>query len=239
MKYQNVVQGEFLDRPNRFIAHVHIDGTPSDAIETVHVKNTGRCKELLVPGARVVLTDEWVNNPSRKTRYDLITVYKPNIGWINIDSQVPNKLVMDWLQSEEHLRQFLFPDITYIKPEYKYGDSRVDFYLETRGKKALIEVKGCTLEVDNVGYFPDAPTERGAKHLRELKGALAEGYQSYIAFVIAMPGSSEVRPNMATDPKFTTAYEEALRNGVKVLFLMCNVTPDEIVITKALLGSGE
>ena len=153
MKYSKVVKGIFENRPNRFIAHVWIDGV----LETVHVKNTGRCKELLLPGATVILED--CNNPNRKTRYDLIAVYKEGLGLINMDSQAPNKVVAEWLATQ---------DYDYVKPEYKYGNSRVDFYMEKNGEKYLMEVKGCTLEIAGMGYFPDAPTERGIKHLREL-----------------------------------------------------------------------
>ena len=234
MKYQGIVQGDFIDRPNRFIAHVHIDGTSEDSIETVHVKNTGRCKELLIPGARVVLADGWITNPNRKTRYDLITVDKPGIGWINIDSQVPNKVVMEWLKSNSKEKENLFPDITLIKPEYKYGESRVDFFLEMQDRKALIEVKGCTLEVDGVGYFPDAPTTRGVKHLHELTGAIDDGYDSYIAFVIAMPGINKVVPNGVTDPEFEKAFNNAIANKVGILYFLCDVKSDEISCVKVL-----
>ena len=153
MNYNKTIQGKFVSRPNRFIAQVEIEGK----LETVHVKNTGRCKELLLPGAEVVLED--CENPNRKTRYDLISVYKENFGWINMDSQAPNKVALEWLKRL---------DFDYIKPEYKYGDSRIDFYMEKGESKYLMEVKGCTLEVDGIGYFPDAPTERGVKHIREL-----------------------------------------------------------------------
>lgn len=232
MQYLNTIQGTFIDRPNRFIAHVHIDGTPSDQVETVHVKNTGRCKELLIPGAKVILVDEWANGKTtRKTQYDLITVYKESLGWINIDSQVPNKVVMEWLQSDG---ESVFGPITKVKPEYTFGESRVDYYLETTDRKVLIEVKGCTLEVDGVGYFPDAPTTRGVKHLNELKGALAKGYDSYIAFVIAMPGINRVEPNSQTDMDFTNAYKDAISAGVKVLYFLCDVTENGIICKNCL-----
>lgn len=236
MIYPHITEATFIDRPNRFIAHVHVDGTPDDEVETVHVKNTGRCRELLIPGCRVVLSDEWINNPNRKTRYDLITVYKPTLGWINIDSQVPNKVMREWLESGHESVQKIFPDITYIKPEYTYGDSRVDFYLEANDTKVLVEVKGCTLEVDGVGYFPDAPTERGAKHLRELQGAVAKGFDSYIAFVIAMPGVESVYPNETTDPRFAKAFAQAKASGVKVLFLLCDVFENEIKFKNAVVS---
>ena len=151
MKYQNTIKGRFLERPNRFIAYVDVEGNT----ETVHVKNTGRCKELLLPGREVVL--EISDNPNRKTKYDLIAVYKKGLGWVNIDSQAPNAVVKEWLESD----QSGFEGITFLKPEYNFGNSRVDFYLECGQRKILMEVKGCTLEIDKIGYFPDAPTERG------------------------------------------------------------------------------
>lgn len=220
MIYENTVIGEFIERPNRFIAKVNLN----NEIETVHVKNTGRCKELLLPGARVVLQKS--DNPARKTLYDLIAVYKESLGWVNIDSQVPNKLVYEWLTEGRSP----FEGITYLKPECTYGKSRVDFYLECGERKVFIEVKGCTLEIGGEGFFPDAPTERGAKHLNELKKAVSEGYESYIAFVIAMPGVAKVSPNVLTDPGFTQSYNEAVENGVGVFMLQCEVEPDRIRI---------
>ena len=220
MKYQNTSSAKFLDRPNRFIAHVDINGKT----ETVHVKNTGRCRELLLPGVEVILAAS--DNPNRKTKYDLISVYKNGIGWINIDSQAPNAVVKEWLESKPDL----FKDITLLHPEYTYGSSRVDFYLECGERKIFIEVKGCTLEIDKVGYFPDAPTERGVKHLRELAGAVKDGYECYIAFVIAMNGITQVLPNMETHPEFGVALEEAQKTGVKILYLPCAVKPDELTI---------
>lgn len=225
MKYKNTVVGRFIDRPNRFIAHVAVAPCGNETIETVHVKNTGRCRELLTPNAEVIL--EVSDNPARKTKYDLITVMKPGLGWVNIDSQVPNTVVKEWLESGRSC----FENITKIKPEYTYGASRVDFYVECGGvRKILIEVKGCTLERERIGYFPDAPTERGVKHLRELAGAQAQGYECYIAFVIAMPQVEIVLPNIETHPEFGTALAEAQAAGVKVLYLPCEITPDEIRI---------
>ena len=225
MKYKNTVVGRFIDRPNRFIAHVAVAPCCDATIETVHVKNTGRCRELLTPNAEVIL--EVSDNPARKTKYDLITVMKPGMGWVNIDSQVPNTVVKEWLESGRSC----FENITKIKPEYTYGASRVDFYVECGGvRKILIEVKGCTLERERIGYFPDAPTERGVKHLRELAGAQAQGYECYIAFVIAMPQVEIVLPNIETHPEFGTALAEAQAAGVKVLYLPCEITPDEIRI---------
>ena len=221
MKYVNTVGAEFIDRPNRFVAHVMADGT----LQTVHVKNTGRCRELLLPGAEVTLAK--ADKPSRKTEYDLISVYKKNLGWVNIDSQVPNGVVKDWLKSGPEP----FDKVTLLKPEYTFGKSRVDFYLECGGRRILLEVKGCTLEIDGTGYFPDAPTERGVKHLKELAQAAQNGYECYIAFVIAMPGVTEVLPNVETHPEFGTALEAATDAGVKVLYLTCDVAPDEISVS--------
>lgn len=225
MKYGNTISGIFLERPNRFIARVDIDGHT----ESVHVKNTGRCGELLQPGARVTLTA--AENPRRSTGYDLISVEKSGVGWVNIDSQAPNAAVKEWLKSAPEL----FPDITYLKPEFVYGRSRVDFYLERGKRRSLMEVKGCTLEIGKVGYFPDAPTERGVRHLRELAAALDEGYECLIAFVIAVPGVTEVLPNRKTHPEFGTALDEAVKAGVKVLYLPCEVRPDEISIKAGIL----
>lgn len=216
MKYKKIVEAVFVDRPNRFIAHVLIDGRP----ETVHVKNTGRCRELLYEGVRVILFDS--ENPSRKTRYDLVAVWKENFGLINIDSQAPNQVVKEWLSDNNEK----FPGITYLKPECKYGDSRFDFYFEQGEVKTFLEVKGCTLEVDGIGYFPDAPTERGVKHIHELIKAKEQGYNAYLAYVIAMPGIRQVRPNIAMQPEYGKACEAALSAGVKILFLQCQVTAD-------------
>ena len=211
MKYQNIAWGIFLDRPNRFIAHVEVDGH----IETVHVKNTGRCRELLLPGAEVWLTAP--GTEGRKTKYDLIAVRKSNGILINLDSQAPNAVVHEWLKKQQY-------DL--IRPEYTYGDSRIDFYLERGSERTLMEVKGCTLEVDGTGYFPDAPTARGVKHLHELSKALTDGYRAVLAFVIQMEGITEVRPNIQTHPEFGTAFEEAKAAGVRILFLPCHVEPD-------------
>ena len=156
MKYREIADGIFVDRPNRFIAHVEVNG----AVETVHVKNTGRCKELLLPGTAVRL--EVSDNPKRKTKYDLVAVHKQGLGWVNMDSQAPNKVVGEWFAKQGY---------DYIRPEFTYGKSRIDFYMEKGEQKYLMEVKGCTLEVDGIGYFPDAPTERGVKHLHELAQA--------------------------------------------------------------------
>ncbi len=217
MNYKNTISGKFIKRPNRFIAEVEVDGKT----EVVHVKNTGRCKELLLPDAKVIL--EVSDNPARKTKYDLIAVYKEGLGLVNIDSQAPNKVVYEWLKTQEY---------SYIKPEFTYGNSRFDFYMEKDNEKYLLEVKGCTLEIDGVGYFPDAPTERGVKHLKELIKAKKEGYNCAIAFVIQMEGIEEVLPNGKTHPDFLKAFNEAKENGIEVLFLKCRVTPDTLEIVK-------
>ena len=211
MKYRNVIPAVFLDRPNRFIAHVDIGGRR----ETVHVKNTGRCRELLLPGAEVWLSGS--DNPARKTAYDLIAVRKSTGLLVNIDSQAPNAVAREWLDSL---------DLGLVRPEFPYGQSRLDFMMERGSGKFLMEVKGCTLEREGIGYFPDAPTERGAKHLREL--AKAEGYRPLLLFVIQMDGIREVRGNRETDPAFCDALEAAKQAGVRVLFLPCHVEPDEL-----------
>lgn len=208
MKYLKTLQAKFIDRPNRFIAHVDLNGI----VETVHVKNTGRCKELLIKGVTVILEES--DNESRKTKYDLIAVYKENFGLINIDSQAPNKVAKEWLESK---------DYTYIKPEYTYGNSRIDFYMEKDDRKYLMEVKGCTLERDGIGYFPDAPTERGVKHIYELIKAKEDGYEVSLAFVIQMEGVNEVLPNIETHPEFGFAIDDAKKAGVNIVFIKCRV----------------
>lgn len=215
MKYKKIISGIFHSRPNRFIAKVYVD----NILETVHVKNTGRCKELLLPGVNVIL--EVSDNPARKTKYDLIAVYKEGLGLVNVDSQLCNKVAGEWLATQGY---------DYIKPEYTYGASRMDFYMEKGEKKYLMEVKGCTLEIDGIGYFPDAPTERGIKHLKELTTAVEHGFHCSVAFVIPMEGVTEVRANMETHPAFGDALEEAKAAGVEVLFLPCKVLPDEMIV---------
>ena len=215
MIYKNTLRGRFIDRPNRFIAHVEIGGRS----ETVHVKNTGRCRELLLPDAEVILQKS--DDPKRKTKYDLIAVKKENLGWVNIDSQAPNKVVLEWLKTL---------DFDLIKPEFCYGDSRLDFYLERGNEKWLVEVKGCTLEIDGRGYFPDAKSERAARHMRELEKALGEGYRCAAAFIIAMEGVDTVQPNTERDPDFAAAFEKAVSAGVEVWNLRCTVTENELKI---------
>ncbi len=230
MHYKKIVKGTFIDRPNRFIAHVEINGL----IETVHVKNTGRCKELLIPGCTIVMEDfrKRLGFESRKTQFDLIAVYKKTDKdeiLINMDSQLPNKVVLEWLEQ-------LPPQEAYdlIKPEYTYGNSRVDFYMEKKAsvgiKKYLMEVKGCTLEQNGIGYFPDAPTERGVKHLHELAAACKQGYKCFLAFVIQIPGVTQVLPNKKTHPEFAHALEMAKAAGVEILYLKCDVKEDEVII---------
>ena len=221
MKYREIVDGILVDRPNRFIAYVEVNG----AVETVHVKNTGRCRELLLPGTAVRL--EVSDNQKRKTKYDLVAVHKQELGWVNMDSQAPNKVVGEWLAKQGY---------DYIKPEFTYGKSRIDFYMEKGEQKYLLEVKGCTLEVDGIGYFPDAPTERGVKHLHELAQAQQAGYQCAVAFVIQMEGITEVRPNVSTQPEFGTALAEAKAAGVRVLFLLCRVGRDSLEIVEQREG---
>ena len=217
MRYPNITPGVFLERPNRFVARVEIDGRT----ETVHVKNTGRCRELLVPGAEVWLVRS--DNPARKTQYDLVCVRKSNGVLFNIDSQAPNALVREWLEGQ---------DFDKIQPEYRYGQSRIDFYLERRDQRWLAEVKGCTLEREGIGYFPDAPTVRGAKHLRELSRAAAQGWQTAVIFVMQADGLTELRPNTDTDPAFAQALAEAEAAGVRILALPCHVEPDRILISE-------
>ncbi len=216
MEYSNIIKGEFVDRPNRFIANVIIDGN----IEVCHVKNTGRCKELLVKGTTVYLQKS--DNPNRKTKYDLISVQKGS-RLINMDSQIVNSVVIEYLNN-------LFDDVIFIKPEYKYGNSRFDIYAETKTDKIFIEVKGVTLENNGVVSFPDAPTERGMKHLKELQKAVTEGYRAYVLFVVQMENVKYFEPNYKTHPEFAEELKKAKENGVILLAYDCIVTPDSIVI---------
>lgn len=223
MKYQHIRTAEFVCRPNRFIAEVILDGKR----ETVHVKNTGRCKELLTEGCMVYL--EKSDNKSRKTRYDLIAAEKLRSGLspllVNMDSQIPNSAAEEWLRKGE-----LFSEQAMIKREYTYGSSRFDFCIEDDGKVSFLEVKGVTLEKDGIAYFPDAPTERGVKHIRELIRARKEGFGAYLLFVIQMKEMHELRPNYSTHREFGEALAEAERSGVRLLAYDCIVTPDSIVI---------
>lgn len=219
MNYECMVQGEFLRRPNRFIAHIRIHGTE----EIVHVKNTGRCRELLPEGATV-----WCqvsDNPQRKTKYDLISVRK-GVRIINMDSQAPNKAAGEWLAAGG------LGEIEQLRAETKYGDSRFDFSFIKDGKLCFLEVKGVTLETDGVCAFPDAPTERGAKHLRHLAQAVEDGFGAYALFVIQMADVEYLHPNDATDPAFGKALREAAAAGVQVLAMDCQVTPESMTIGK-------
>ena len=221
MKYNNILKGEFIDRPNRFIANVLIDNN----IEVCHVKNTGRCKELLVKGSTVYLQKS--DNPNRKTKYDLIAVQKGD-RLINMDSQIVNYVALEFVPN-------LFDNIKFIKPEYKYGNSRFDIYVETDTNKIFVEVKGVTLENDGVVSFPDAPTERGVKHLKELQKAVTEGYRAYVLFVVQMSDIKYFEPNSITHPEFADELKKAKENGVIPLAYDCAVTPDSIKIRKPIL----
>ncbi len=216
MKYKKIIKGEFLERPNRFIAVCAVNGQK----EICHVKNTGRCRELLVEGATVYL--EKASNPNRKTQYDLVTVVKGE-RLINMDSQVVNTVACEYLPK-------MFLDAILIKPECKYGNSRLDFYVETPTEKIFIEVKGVTLENDGVVSFPDAPTERGIKHLKELQKAVTEGYRAVALFIVQMDNVLYFEPNRKTHPQFADTLKEVSENGVEVLAFDCEVTPDSIAI---------
>lgn len=230
MKYEKIVSGIFIDRPNRFIALVEIEGRT----ETVHVKNTGRCRELLISGCKVILEDFRGRKEfeKRKTKFDLICVYKKiernnplykdnSLLLINMDSQAPNKVAMEYLLTQSY---------DFIKPEYVYKNSRIDFYMEKENEKFLMEIKGCTLEENGIGFFPDAPTLRGVKHLHELALARDEGFECILGFVIQVPGVKKVLANNATDPEFGKALDFAQSKGVKVIFLECEVTEDSLKI---------
>lgn len=218
MHYENIVKGEFISRPNRFIANVLINGE----IHKCHVKNTGRCRELLVPGCEVWL--EHSKSEKRKTEYSLITVNKSG-KLINMDSQAPNKAVEEWLQ-----RGGLLPDIKLLKREQKWGYSRFDFYFETENEKAYAEVKGVTLEENGVVMFPDAPTERGVKHVKELCKLKKEGFSAYLIFVIQMKDVKYFTPNIKTHKEFAEALIEAEKAGVKIVAADCFVSPDTMEI---------
>lgn len=224
MKYNAVVPGRFLARPNRFIAHVEIEGKE----EIVHVKNTGRCKELLVQGATVYLQDWGENCIGRKTRYDLIAVEKGNL-LVNMDSQAPNKVFAEWAEQGGFVA-----GLTRLKAESKWGNSRFDFYWEAGECRGFVEVKGVTLEHDGLVRFPDAPTERGVKHLEELILAKDEGYETAVCFVIQMEGMRLFSPNDDTHPQFGAALRKAAAAGVRVLAVECAVAPDTLRITKGI-----
>lgn len=219
MTYPNSIPARFLSRPNRFVAQVELDGVET----TVHVKNTGRCRELLVPGARVWLVKS--DNPSRKTAYDLVAVEKGD-RLINMDSQAPNAVFGEWAQAG-----CFVPGLTLLKPEYKHGDSRFDFYWEAGDRKGFVEVKGVTLEQNGAVYFPDAPTQRGIKHLHGLTTCLDEGYEAAVCFVIQMEQADFFSPNDETHPAFGEALRQVHAAGVRVLALSCSVTPDSLSIS--------
>ena len=222
MHYPNMVPGIFRARPNRFIAHIEIDGQ----MEICHVKNTGRCRELLPDGAKVWCQRS--DNPNRKTKYDLITVQK-GTRLINMDSQAPNAAAKEWLLGGG------LGEITDLRPETFYGDSRFDFSFRKDGKLCFLEVKGVTLEGDGVCAFPDAPTQRGAKHLKELTRAAEEGFGAYVLFVIQMADVKYLHPNDVTDPAFGAALREAAAAGVQVLAVDCAVTVDTMEIRLPVL----
>ena len=222
MKYKNIIQGNFLTRPNRFIAYVRV----GENVEVCHVKNTGRCRELLLPESVVYLEES--DNPARKTRYDLVAVKKGE-RLINMDSNAPNQVVKEWLNSES-CQLFSKGEQREIKPEYKYGNSRIDFYGETKDRKLLIEVKGVTLEENNVVRFPDAPSQRAVKHVTELEKAVEEGYECYVLFVVQMRGVNYFTPNVDTHPEFCQALMQAAEHGVKVLAYDCEVTEKSMKI---------
>lgn len=218
MKYkENIVSGKFIARPNRFIAHIEIDGQT----EICHVKNTGRCRELLQPGAVVYCAD--CLSEKRKTRYDLIAVQKGD-RLINMDSQIPNYAVKQWLSAGN------LGELHRIKPETVFGASRFDFSFEKDGKLSFLEVKGVTLENDGICAFPDAPTQRGTRHLRELAKLCQEGYGAYVLFVIQMENVKYLHPNDSTDPVFGQALRDAAKAGVQILACDCKVTPDSMTI---------
>lgn len=222
MRYENMVPGIFRARPNRFVAHVEIGGQT----EVCHVKNTGRCRELLVPGCTVWC--QRAKNPDRKTKFDLIAVQKGD-RLINMDSQAPNAAAGEWLLGGG------LGEISELRAEVRHGDSRYDFSFCKDGRKCFLEVKGCTLENNGICAFPDAPTERGAKHIRGLTRAAGEGYGAYILFVIQMSDVKYIRPHDETDPEFGKALREAASNGVTVLAMDCAVTPDSMTIRLPVL----
>ncbi|MCL2166182.1 MAG: DNA/RNA nuclease SfsA [Clostridiales bacterium] len=222
MIYHNIRSGIFISRPNRFIADVDIDGRT----EICHVKNTGRCRELLIPGAKVYVNQ--ADNPARSTKYDLVSVYKGG-RLINIDSQAPNKVFLEYMQAER-----LIAGVTSIRAEAKYRDSRFDYYAEAEKRGIFIEIKGVTLEEDGAALFPDAPTLRGVKHLNELAACIGEGYEARVVFVIQMRGVRYFTPNRKMHPAFGEALAAAARAGVKVSAWDCDVTKDSLTIRQSV-----
>lgn len=222
MQYQRIEKGRFLSRPNRFIAHVELDGRT----EVVHVKNTGRCRELLIPGATVYL--EKSDNPARKTQYDLIAVEKGTL-LVNMDAQAPNQVFREWVEAGNFQE-----GLTLLRPETTWGDSRFDFYWEAGDRRGFVEVKGVTLEEDGHACFPDAPTERGVKHLNELARCQADGYEAAVCFVLQMAGMKDFAPNDRTHPAFGDALRQAAQAGVRIMAQECIVTPDSLTIGAAV-----
>lgn len=222
MLYENILEGIFIERPNRFIAKCLVNGEEI----TAHVKNTGRCRELLIKGCRVFL--QHFNNTNRKTNYDLIAVQKDD-RVINMDSQAPNKVILEALKNNINILQ-IKEKINFFKGEYKYKNSRFDVYAETDKQKIFIEVKGVTLEENGVVMFPDAPTERGIKHINELIDAKNNGYLAYIIFVIQMSNIKYFTPNIKTHKAFADALINAKNNGVNVLAYDCNITDNSITL---------
>lgn len=218
MKYEKVVEGTFINRPNRFLAHVCIEGRE----EICHVKNTGRLKELLLPGAKVYAARS--DNHKRKTKFSLIAVEKEGILY-NIDSQAPNQIALEWVKNGGFL-----PDVTYVKAEKTYGNSRFDLYIETSDKRIFMEVKGVTLNDNGIGLFPDAPTKRGEKHVMELCHAIDDGYESYILFVVKFNPVNGFSPNGEKHPDFKKTLKDAADRGVHIMAVNCNVLPDELSI---------
>lgn len=223
MQYGKVRAGQFVARPNRFVARVLVDG----AEQTVHVKNTGRCRELLVPGTTVYLAR--AENPARKTRYDLVAVQKGDL-LVNLDSQAPNRVFAEWARAGQFR-----PGLTLLRPETVWGNSRFDFYWEdAAGRRGFVEVKGCTLEEGGHVRFPDAPTLRGVKHLEELALCRQQGYEAAVCFVVQMAGMTDFAPNDLTHPAFGAALRRAARQGVEVLARECTVTPDSLTLAGPL-----
>lgn len=227
MRYDSVVQAIFVSRPNRFIARVLLDGQE----QTVHVKNTGRCRELLVPGCTVWLSR--ASNPQRKTAFDLVAAEKnlPDgfVLLVNLDSQIPNDVAAEWLP-----RSGLFSPDAVFRREVTFGGSRFDFFVEDGNRKAFLEVKGCTLERDGICSFPDAPTVRGARHVKELTQVLEKGYEAFVLFIVQMKGMRYLIPNDVTDPQFGQNLRAAAEAGVRVLAVECEVSPDAITACRTL-----
>ncbi len=218
MQYDNIRRGQFISRPNRFIANILVNGKE----EICHVKNTGRCTELLVPGATIFVQE--VKNDRRRTKFDLVSVFKGE-RLVNIDSQIPNNIFREWIESNNY-----FPGLSLVKPEYKYRNSRLDYYLEAGDQKIMVEIKGVTLEKDGAAFFPDAPTERGIKHINDLCHAITEGYEAYLIFIIQMKNVLYFAPNRETHPAFADAVLRSVDMGVQLLALDCDVTADSITV---------